>query len=418
MPPAPETPTLRSPGAAPPPETGPRTERGLGPERVDPGASTERAPVDPGAPTERAPGGGEDGMRRPLAESVRPPDNAPRTERGLGPERVDPGAVTERAPVDPGAVTERAPGDGPRELTPAEHDAAMRRIGELEANGGVYERTPDGELVRDAGGNAVYTSEFRELRQTLNEHVQAVEQRTTADAERGHAAAGESNAAAEGPPIGGGRWASGPEARAVSPHEAPVQTGDAQAVEGGSRAGRDPDPGFSRTEPVDAKVADPGFSVPESADAKNPDPGFSVPDSIDGRRGEGVPGSRHVELGPNGNDRPSLSRTQPGASPYARTEAATGENAGHGQHRGAGAAEGPRQDEGATRAAEKADVRTELDASDRARTNVEEIEKAGRAYDGNGNPTPEYTAARDVQRALVEARAAEIRADYRARFGR
>jgi hypothetical protein len=116
------------------------------------------------------------------------------TQRGLGPDNTP--------------AQSAAPPDGTRrELTPAEHNAVMEKVGQLEASGKVYQTNPDGSLARDGMGNAQLTPEARELRQQLNAHTEA--KRQAQSAERGTSPA-ETGSPAARAPQGEQGWASGP----------------------------------------------------------------------------------------------------------------------------------------------------------------------------------------------------------------
>jgi hypothetical protein len=162
-------------------------------------------------------------------------------------------------------------------LSTAEHNEVIQKLGNLEASNKVYERESNGDLKRDAGGNAMYTPEAAQLRRELNQHVQAVaaKQAAEAAAQRGATPNEGSGRAADAPP-GAGKWQSGVEAaRGPTPEGNAGRTGEAQHVDIGKDGGH----------------AASGI----------------------GRQGE---------LGPNGTDRPSLGNHADGPQPRVESSAA------------------------------------------------------------------------------------------------
>ncbi len=187
---------------------GPNAQVRGGPEVVDgrPAAESVAPPTDAAsAPTQRAGsaveagakpgptyaqvrGGPEvvDGQRPAAGESAKAGDHAQAREGELGPDGKDRPSLSgaQSAPSESTLTTNETPKSTPQELSPAEHDALMTRQAELQANDQQFAKDAKGDLVRDAHGTPKYTTEYRENRQQLNEHIQAKSARIAAESAR------------------------------------------------------------------------------------------------------------------------------------------------------------------------------------------------------------------------------------------
>jgi hypothetical protein len=217
----------------------------------------------------------------------------------------------------------------------------------MQDNGQVYAREAEGNFARDENGSPVYTPEYQQALDALNQHVDAVAERVgggdgpTSGDQRAWPAS------PEGPGPGEGKWQSGPGERAqegTADRQGPSEREGPADARSGDR-GVDIDPGVvmrsggTTGEPDDDTRGDGTVNAVMRVGVDDVGPDDSITVNAVGGSGDGDPGTDEVyqgpsdppvpdevyrgperrpqpetvtepgsahELGPNGYDRPSL----------------------------------------------------------------------------------------------------------------